>query len=122
MCLENTSKDFTANNLKKTGLSGYVYECSVAYNIIDTSNTIDNQKYLIKKHDIKNFWNHCKTFIVLLPSIAYAFNHTKCVSLSNQKREIEPTLINLHPYEYSQEFCCNQFAVKLIDVLEILLL
>ena len=53
MCLENTSKDFTANNLKKTGLSGYVYECSVDYNIIDTSNTIDNQKYLMEKRDMK---------------------------------------------------------------------
>ena len=53
LCLENTSEDFTANNLKKTGLNGYVYECSLDDNIIDTSNTIDNQKYLMKKHDIK---------------------------------------------------------------------
>ena len=53
--LKNTSNDFTANNLKKTGLSDYVYECSVDYNIIDNSNTIDNQKYLMKKHDIKVF-------------------------------------------------------------------
>ena len=44
------------------------------------------------------------------------------MSLSNQKREIEPTLINLHPYEYSQEFCYYQFAVKLIDVFEIVIL
>ena len=47
-----------ANNLKKTGLSGYVYECSVDYNIIDTSNTIDNQKYSMKKHNIIFFWNY----------------------------------------------------------------
>ena len=54
MCLENISKDFTANNLKKkTGLNGYVYEFSVDYNIIDTSNIIDIHKYLTKKHDIK---------------------------------------------------------------------
>ena len=39
--------------MKKTGLSGYVYECSVDYNIIDTSNTIDNQKYLMEKRDMK---------------------------------------------------------------------
>ena len=28
-------------------------------------------------------------------------NHTNCVSLSNQKCIIRPTLINLHPSKYS---------------------
>ena len=41
--------------------------------------------------------------IVLLSSIVNASNHAKCVSLSNQKCMIQPTLINLHPNEYSQE-------------------
>ena len=36
-------------------------------------------------------------FIVLLARIVNASNHTKCVSLSNQKCEIQPTPINLHP-------------------------
>ena len=36
-------------------------------------------------------------FIVLLTSLATASNHTKCVSLSNQKCEIQPTFINLYP-------------------------
>ena len=44
-----------------------------------------------------------KMFIVLLTNIVNASNHTKCVSLSNQKCKIQPTLINLHPNEYSQE-------------------
>ena len=39
-------------------------------------------------------------FIVLLTSIAHASSHTKCVSISNQC-EIQPTLINLHPNQYS---------------------
>ena len=39
--------------------------------------------------------------------------HTKCVSLSNQKCMIQPTLINLHTNEYSEEFHCSPFAVKL---------
>ena len=38
---------------KKTGLNGYVYEFSVDYNVIDTSNIIDIHKYLTKKHDLK---------------------------------------------------------------------
>ena len=53
-----------------------------------------------------------KMFIVLLTSIVNASNHTKCVSLSNQKCVIQPTLINLHPNEYSQQFYYYPFAVK----------
>ena len=40
-------------------------------------------------------------FIVLLTSIVNASNHTKCVFLSYKKCEIQPTLINLGPNEYS---------------------
>ena len=53
LCLGNISKDFIANNMKKTGLNGYVYEFSVDYNIIDTSNIINTHKYLMEKHDIR---------------------------------------------------------------------
>ena len=31
MCLENISKDWSADNIKKTGLNGYVYEFCVDY-------------------------------------------------------------------------------------------
>ena len=51
-------------------------------------------------------------FVVLLASIVNASNHTKWVSLSNQKNEIQTTLINLHPNEYSQEFHYYSFSVK----------
>ena len=44
-------------------------------------------------------------FILLLASTVNASNHTKC--------EIQLTLINLHPNEYSQEFHYYPFAVKL---------
>ena len=55
MCLGNVSKDFTAINMEKTGLNGYVYEFSVDYNIIDSTNIIDICKYLMEKHDIIEF-------------------------------------------------------------------
>ena len=51
-----------------------------------------------------------------------ASNHTKYVSLSNKKCEIQPTLINLHPNEYSQEFHYYHFLVKLDSVLEVAIL
>ena len=51
--------------------------------------------------------------IVLLINVVSASNYTKCVSLTNQKCMMEPTLNNLHPNEYSQEFQFYSFAVKL---------
>ena len=59
-----------------------------------------------------------KMFIVLLTSIVNssslvnAFGHTKFVSLSNQKCNMQPTLTNLHPNEYSQEPHYHSFVVK----------
>ena len=45
--------------------------------------------------------------------MANASNRTKCVTLRNQKYVIQPTLINLHPSKYNQEFHYYPFAVKL---------
>ena len=44
-----------------------------------------------------------KIFVMLLTSIVSAFDHTKCISLSNQKCMTQLTLINLHSNKYSQE-------------------
>ena len=48
MCLGNISKDFTAINMKKTGLNGSISEFSVDYDIVDISNIINIYKYLMK--------------------------------------------------------------------------
>ena len=54
-------------------------------------------------------------FIVLLTSLVNAPSHTntKCVSLNNQKCDIQPTLISLHPNGYSQELHFYPFAINL---------
>ena len=54
-----------------------------------------------------------KIFIGSLTGIVNESDHTKRASLSNQKYMIQPTLINLHPNEYSQEFHYYPFTVKL---------
>ena len=54
-----------------------------------------------------------KIFTGLSTSLINGSNHTKCVSLSNQKCMTQPTLINLHSNEYSQEFHYCPCAVKL---------
>ena len=48
LCLGNISKDFTVNNMKKTGLKEVVNFFSVDFNSIDTYDILDIHKYLIK--------------------------------------------------------------------------
>ena len=50
--------------------------------------------------------------IGLLTGIVNGSNHTKCVPLNNHKCEVQPTLFNLHPTEYSQEIHYYPFAVS----------
>ena len=52
-------------------------------------------------------------FIALLTSIVSASNHTKRISINNQKCEIQRALIESHPNKYSQELHYRPFAVKL---------
>ena len=54
-----------------------------------------------------------KIFIGLLTALVNGSNRTKYISLNNQKCMAQPTLINLHPNEYSQEFHYYPFSVKL---------
>ena len=51
--------------------------------------------------------------IVLLTSLVNASSHTKCLSLSNQKCDIQPALIKLNPNHYSKELLYYPFAIKL---------
>ena len=49
LCLGNISKDFTINNMKKTGLRDIVKLFSVDLNPIDTKNILNIHKYFMKK-------------------------------------------------------------------------
>ena len=57
LCLGNISKDWPVNNMKKTGLNGYVYEFSVDYEIFnppDATKTVPFlHNYFIAKCKIK---------------------------------------------------------------------
>ena len=113
-CLGNISNDFTINNMKKTGLSGIVKFSSVDFNPIDTNDISDIHKYLMKRTCYKIMFKLIKKiFIGLLTGLVNECNNKKCFSLSNQTCKIQPTLINLHPNEYSQEFHYYPFSVKL---------
>ena len=53
LCLGNISKDFSIDNMKKTGLNRYVYDFSVDYDAIAVDDILHIQKYLIEYNNIK---------------------------------------------------------------------
>ena len=52
LCLGNISKDCSTDNMKKTGLSGYVYDFSADYNAVTVDDIKDIHNYLMKKNNI----------------------------------------------------------------------
>ena len=52
LCLENISKDWSTDNMKKTGFNWYVYDFSVDYDATDVDDIKDIHKYLMKKNNI----------------------------------------------------------------------
>ena len=52
LCLGNISKDWSVDNMKKTGFNSYVYDFSVDYDAIAVDDILDSHKYLIKKNNI----------------------------------------------------------------------
>ena len=49
LCLGNISKDWLTDHMKKTGLTGYVYDFSVGYNTVTVDDFKDINNYLMKK-------------------------------------------------------------------------
>ena len=52
VCLRNISKDWSTDNMKKTGFYSYVYDFSVDYDAIDVDDIRDIHNYLVKKSNI----------------------------------------------------------------------
>ena len=49
LCLGNISKDWSVDNMKKTGFNGHVYDFIVDYDSTEVDNIKDIHKYLRKK-------------------------------------------------------------------------
>ena len=52
LCLGNVSKDFSVDNMKNTGLNGYVCDFSVEYDAIAVDDILDIHKYLMENKGI----------------------------------------------------------------------
>ena len=49
LCLGNISKDWSVDNMKSTGLNGYVYDFIVDYSNTAVDDFLDIHNYLMKK-------------------------------------------------------------------------
>ena len=52
LCLGNISKDWSADDMKKTGFNGYFDNFSVDYDATNVDDILDIHKYLMKKNNI----------------------------------------------------------------------
>ena len=52
LCLGNISKDWSVDNMRRIGFTGYVYDFSVGYDDIGVDDIKNTQKYLMEKNDI----------------------------------------------------------------------
>ena len=52
LCLSNISKDWSTDNMKKIGLTGYVYDFSGDYNAVTIDDIKEIHNYLMKKNNI----------------------------------------------------------------------
>ena len=52
ICLGNISRDFSVDNIQKTGLNRYVYDFSVDYDAIAVDDILEIHKYLMEKNNI----------------------------------------------------------------------
>ena len=52
LCLGNISKDWSTDNMKRTGFNEYIYDFSVDYDSTDVDDIKDIHKYLMKKNGI----------------------------------------------------------------------
>ena len=52
LCLGNIYKDWSVDDMKKTGFTGYVYDFSADFNVVTLDDIKDIHNYLMKKNDI----------------------------------------------------------------------
>ena len=102
LCLGNISKDWTLDNMKKTGLNGYVYDFSADYDALAVGDILDIHKYLTKKNNMKN--KKMFRFIKKVFFVAVSFfvcNALNCIPMNNQECKVEQETINININEPS---------------------
>ena len=104
LCLGNISNDFSADNVKKTGLHGYVFDLSVDYDSVDVDDILDNLMlmifwifwykiifWFIKKEKIIRLLYVCT--IASGSLVSNSQEPITCLSLTNRPCQVRPTLV-----------------------------
>ena len=86
--------------MKKTGLTGYVYDFSADYDSTDNDDIKDIHKYLMKKNDIvqmKIFRLVKNVFFIGLTILSDFTNVSSlsCIQMNNQQCKARPEVINV---------------------------
>ena len=87
LCLGNISKELPVDNMKKTGLNGYVYDFIVDYDAIavDILDVHGKEQYKMMLGFIKKCFFHSNSFCSYN---VLNINSLKCVSMNNQECKI----------------------------------
>ena len=100
------SKDWSADNMKKAGFNGYVYDFSIDYDATDADDIVDMHTYLIKKIAWSK-WRYLdllkSRFFVGL-TILSSFTNTNslnaiplsCISINNQECKTRPQVVSVN--------------------------
>ena len=102
LCLGNISKDFSADNMKKIGLNGYIYDFSVDYDAVVVDNILSIHKYLMEKTIYKMFGYIKKCFFTAMTFFSFnglSVGSFECVSMNNQECKIRSEIINVNTNE-----------------------
>ena len=102
LCLGNISKDFSADNMKKIGLNGYIYDFSVDYDAVVVDNILSIHKYLMEKTIYKMLGYIKKCFFTAMTFFSFSglsVGSFECVSMNNQECKIRSEIINVNTNE-----------------------
>ena len=118
LCLGNISKDWSADNMKKTGFTGYVYDFSSDYDSTDVDDIKDIHKYEEKyswwRKMIYYKWKYLdllkKVFFIGLTLLSDFINVSslRCIQMNNQPCKARPQII----YVNSNEPIFYPFSIK----------
>ena len=101
LCLGNISKDWSTDNMKRTGFNAYTYAFSVDYDATDVGDIKDIHKYLMKKNNIvqmKIFRFVQKIFFIGLTILSSFTNSSSlsCISMIKQECKTRPQIVNVN--------------------------
>ena len=99
LCLRNTSKDWSVNDLKETGLNGCVYDFSIDYSNISVDDILNILKYSMKKvtkHKMFGFIKKCFFIRVTFLSNLTSANLLSCISMNNEEYKVRSEVVNFN--------------------------